>query len=102
MAHGNDMRLAYVPDSTSQISECIRMLRLTKVRSYAVLYTSSLFATTALLLWAFKITEDPSSPIDTLGFSDTANVRPFPFKANFELRVKNLKEIVEANLASLT
>lgn len=59
---------------------------------------SSLFINTALLLWAFNIREDPNAPINTMNFTDTANVRPLPFKALFEPRVDNLREIVDSHL----
>lgn len=57
---------------------------------------SSLFITTALLLWAYNISEDPSARIDTMAFSDTANVRPFPFKAVFTPRIAGLQEIIDS------
>ncbi|TFK68367.1 cytochrome P450 [Pluteus cervinus] len=47
----------------------------------------SLFITTALILWAFKITPDPSKPIDTMAFTPTANVHPLPFSVRFEPRI---------------
>ena len=51
-----------------------------------VLANRSLFINVALLLWAFRMTEDPETPIDTLGFTDTANTHPLPFKVVFEAR----------------
>ncbi|KAJ3550664.1 hypothetical protein NM688_g5022 [Phlebia brevispora] len=59
---------------------------------------NSLYINTALLLWAFNITENPKAPIDTMNFTDTANVRPLPFKAIFEPRMDNLQDIIEAHL----
>ncbi|KAJ7587116.1 cytochrome P450 [Mycena floridula] len=47
----------------------------------------SLFINTALLLWAFRVSEDPLSPIDTMAFTPTANMQPLPFKARFEPRL---------------
>ncbi|KAF7796940.1 hypothetical protein EIP86_008126 [Pleurotus ostreatoroseus] len=60
---------------------------------------NSLFINTALILWAFNIRENPEAPIDTMNFTDTANVRPLPFKAIFEPRVDNLEEIIESHVA---
>jgi hypothetical protein len=61
---------------------------------------SSLFINTAFLLWAFNITEDPKTPIDTMGFTDHANVRMLPFKAVYIPRVPGLQDIVEAEALS--
>ncbi|KIJ62332.1 hypothetical protein HYDPIDRAFT_42090 [Hydnomerulius pinastri MD-312] len=47
----------------------------------------SVFLNTALILWAFRISENPSAPIDTMAFSDTANMHAAPFEAKFEPRV---------------
>ncbi|KDQ65052.1 hypothetical protein JAAARDRAFT_146391, partial [Jaapia argillacea MUCL 33604] len=47
----------------------------------------SLFINTALLLWAFTISQNPAKPIDTLAFTNTANVHPLPFEAKFEPRI---------------
>ncbi|KAL5527311.1 hypothetical protein ACEPAG_6102 [Sanghuangporus baumii] len=55
----------------------------------------SVFINTASLLWAFNISQDPSSPIDSLAFTDTANSHPLPFRAKFEPRISNLRELVE-------
>lgn len=60
--------------------------------------SSSLFINTALLLWAFDIREDSAAPIDTMKFTDTANVRPLPFKAIFEPRVDSLQDMIESHL----
>ena len=54
----------------------------------------SLFINTAMLLWAFNIKQDPSSPIDTLAFTDVANTHPLPFKVKFEPRIHNLRELI--------
>lgn len=52
----------------------------------------SLFINTALLLWAFRICEDSKNPIDTLAFTNTANMHPLPFSVRFEPR-KDVKEL---------
>ncbi|THV06992.1 cytochrome P450 [Dendrothele bispora CBS 962.96] len=52
----------------------------------------SVFINTALLLWAFRILENPKSPIDITAFTSTANIHPLPFEANFEPR-QNPEEI---------
>jgi hypothetical protein len=54
----------------------------------------SVFINTALLLWAFKIAEDPAHPIDPMAFTDTANVHPLPFVAKFEPRIDNLRQLI--------
>jgi hypothetical protein len=52
------------------------------------------FINTALLLWAFKIAEDPAHPIDPMAFTDTANVHPLPFVAKLEPRIDNLRQLM--------
>jgi len=47
----------------------------------------SVFINTALILWAFRLSENPSSKIDTLAFTDSANMHAFPFEICFEKRV---------------
>ncbi|KIM50317.1 hypothetical protein SCLCIDRAFT_34419 [Scleroderma citrinum Foug A] len=47
----------------------------------------SIFITTVLILWSFRILEDAASPIDSFGFPDTPAVHPNPFNAIFEPRV---------------
>lgn len=59
---------------------------------------NSLFINTALILWAFSVGEDPAQPIDTMAFTDTANVRVHPFKAVYEPRIPRLREVVETYL----
>lgn len=54
----------------------------------------SLFINTAMILWAFNISQDPSVPIDTLAFTDTANTHPLPFKVKFEPRVQGLRDLI--------
>nr|GAT43916.1 cytochrome P450 [Mycena chlorophos] len=46
----------------------------------------SLFINTALLLWAFRIAQDEKHPIDTMAFTNTANMHPLPFEVCFEPR----------------
>ncbi|KAJ7336344.1 cytochrome P450 [Mycena albidolilacea] len=57
----------------------------------------SLFINTALLLWAFRIVEDKNKPIDTLAFTNTANVHPLPFSVRFEPRrdVKEMEQLLK-------
>ncbi|EGN94605.1 hypothetical protein SERLA73DRAFT_62286 [Serpula lacrymans var. lacrymans S7.3] len=47
----------------------------------------SVFINTALILWAFRISQNPSYPIDTHAFSDTANTHAAPFQVIFEKRM---------------
>ncbi|KAF8186770.1 cytochrome P450 [Pholiota molesta] len=49
--------------------------------------TASVFLNTALIQWAFNVKSDPSSPIDDLAFTASANTHPLPFKVIFEPRV---------------
>ncbi|KZT11592.1 cytochrome P450 [Laetiporus sulphureus 93-53] len=55
---------------------------------------NSLFINTALILWAFSITQNPSKPIDTFAFTDSANSHPLPFSVSLQPRVKNLEELL--------
>ncbi|KAJ7217488.1 cytochrome P450 [Mycena haematopus] len=57
----------------------------------------SLFINTALLLWAFRIVEDDKKPIDTLAFTNTANIHPLPFSVRFEPRrdVKEMEQLLK-------
>lgn len=55
---------------------------------------NSVYINTALLLWAFDITQVKGQEIDTLAFSNTANSHPHRFKARFEARVDNLSSVV--------
>ena len=52
----------------------------------------SVFINTALVLWAFKISEDPKHPINTFGIMDGALAHPESFVARFTPRVANLRE----------
>jgi len=47
----------------------------------------SIFINTALLLWSFRITQDPNSPIDDTGFVDGVIAHPKPFDACFAPRI---------------
>ena len=61
--------------------------------------TASIFLNTALTQWAFTIKADPSAPIDTLAFTESANAHPQPFKAIFEPRaaktLEGVRELME-------
>jgi len=46
----------------------------------------SIFINAALLLWSFRITQDPTNPIDDSGFVDGVIAHPKPFAACFEPR----------------
>ncbi|KAG1852411.1 cytochrome P450 [Suillus subalutaceus] len=47
----------------------------------------SIFMNTALILWAFRLSENPAAKIDTLAFSDTVVVHPAPFEICLEKRI---------------
>ncbi|KAG2099558.1 cytochrome P450 [Suillus discolor] len=47
----------------------------------------SVFINTALILWAFRLSENPAAKIDTLAFSDTVNVHAVPFEICFAKRI---------------
>ncbi|KAJ7151109.1 cytochrome P450 [Mycena filopes] len=57
----------------------------------------SLFINTALLLWAFRISQDPKAPIDTLAFTNMANTHPLPFSVRFDPRqdAAEMKELLK-------
>ncbi|CAL1703574.1 unnamed protein product [Somion occarium] len=57
----------------------------------------SLFINTALIFWAFNIHEDPNSPIDTTAFTDASVVHPLPFAVKIVPRIKNLRELLDAD-----
>jgi len=48
----------------------------------------SVFINTVLHLWAFRISEIPTAPIDIFAFIDTFNTHPLPFEVKFEPRIK--------------
>ncbi|KZT68699.1 cytochrome P450 [Daedalea quercina L-15889] len=56
---------------------------------------NSLFINTALTLWAFNITEDPSHPIDPDAFTDEALIFPQPFSVHFVPRIDGLVELLK-------
>ncbi|KAK0209427.1 cytochrome P450 [Armillaria fumosa] len=56
----------------------------------------SLFITTALLLWAFRITEDENPPIDQRNFKgEGISITPEVFDVYFERRVEKMDELLE-------
>ncbi|KAK0199583.1 cytochrome P450 [Desarmillaria ectypa] len=56
----------------------------------------SLFITTALLLWAFRISEDKKAPIDQQGFGgEGISITPDAFEVCFERRVEKMEELLE-------
>lgn len=48
--------------------------------------TASVLLNTALLQWAFKIKQDASNPINVMAFTNSALIRPLPFRVVFEPR----------------
>ncbi|KAJ7138849.1 cytochrome P450 [Mycena filopes] len=62
-----------------------------------MLQCRSLFITTALLLWAFRISQNPKAPIDTLAFANTVNTYPLPFSVRFDPRqnVDDMKQLLK-------
>lgn len=57
----------------------------------------SLFINTALVLWAFKVSQDPKSPIDTMAFTQGI-VHPLPFKVRFERRGEWVEDALSSGL----
>ncbi|KAK0468676.1 cytochrome P450 [Armillaria novae-zelandiae] len=56
----------------------------------------SLFITTALLLWAFRITEDDKAPIDQRRFKgEGISITPEAFNVHFQRRVEKMDELLE-------
>ncbi|KAI9572561.1 cytochrome P450 [Boletus coccyginus] len=55
----------------------------------------SVFINTALLLWSFRITQDPNSPIDDKGFVDGVIAHPKPFDACFTPRIADKAHLRE-------
>ncbi|KAG1807981.1 cytochrome P450 [Suillus subaureus] len=47
----------------------------------------SIFINTALILWAFHLSENPAAKIDTLAFSDTPSIHAAPFQICLETRI---------------
>lgn len=57
----------------------------------------SIFINAALLLWSFRVTQDPNSPIDDKGFVDGVIAHPKPFDACFTPRTADeahLREVM--------
>ncbi|KAF9230261.1 cytochrome P450 [Melanogaster broomeanus] len=56
----------------------------------------SVYINAALLLWSFRIAENPDKSIDVDSFTDTVVSRPPPFEAEFVLRMgeERLKEMI--------
>ncbi|KAK0447335.1 cytochrome P450 [Armillaria borealis] len=52
----------------------------------------SLFLTAAMILWAFDISKP--GPIDTMAFTQTANVHPLPFKVDIKPRFEGISELL--------
>lgn len=48
----------------------------------------SFFIAAALVLWGFRISQDPAAPINSFAFSKGVLAHPVPYKAIFELRVE--------------
>ncbi|KAG1798591.1 cytochrome P450 [Suillus plorans] len=47
----------------------------------------SVFVNTALILWAFRLSENPAAKIDTFAFSDTTHIHAAPFEICFAKRI---------------
>ncbi|EPS94879.1 hypothetical protein FOMPIDRAFT_1054643 [Fomitopsis schrenkii] len=56
---------------------------------------NSVFINTALILWAFNITQDPTAPIDPDAFTDEALIYPQPYNVNFNPRFDGLIEMLK-------
>ncbi|KAI6137179.1 cytochrome P450 [Pisolithus sp. B1] len=57
----------------------------------------SIFINAALLLWSFRITQDPKAPINDKGFVDGVIAHPKPFAACFTPRIgdeKHLRQVM--------
>jgi len=54
----------------------------------------SVFVNTALLLWAFQISQDPAKPIDTYAVLDSTIAHPLPFSIQVKERVPNVKDVI--------
>ncbi|KAK0184452.1 cytochrome P450 [Armillaria mellea] len=52
----------------------------------------SLFLTAAMILWAFNINKP--GPIDTMAFTQTANVHPLSFKVDIKPRFEGISELI--------
>ncbi|EIW85503.1 cytochrome P450 [Coniophora puteana RWD-64-598 SS2] len=60
----------------------------------------SLFITTALLFWAFRVSHDPSSPVDPNAFDGGLIAHSMPFKVAFKPRRSNVEEIKQAMMSA--
>ncbi|KAG2068658.1 cytochrome P450 [Suillus decipiens] len=60
------------------------------------LANNSLYITLALLLWSFRVAQQPDAPIDTHAFSDTVIPRAAPFEIDVipRMKVGKLREIM--------
>ncbi|KAG0696776.1 cytochrome P450 [Suillus ampliporus] len=47
----------------------------------------SVFINTAVILWAFRLSENPAAKIDPFAFSDTTNIQAAPFEICLEKRI---------------
>ncbi|KAH9832506.1 cytochrome P450 [Rhodofomes roseus] len=56
---------------------------------------NSLFINTALTLWAFNVSQNPSAPIDPDAFTDEALIFPQPFSVSFTPRIDGLLEVLK-------
>lgn len=56
--------------------------------------------TTAMLLWALKVEQDPSHPIDTLAFTDAPITHPLDFKVKFIPRIRDVKHVIETDASA--
>lgn len=65
------------------------------MHDYAILLPSSLFINTALMLWAFNMSNGPSRQIDPNALTDEMNVYPpVPYAAAFTPRVDEPGELL--------
>ncbi|KIY70581.1 cytochrome P450 [Cylindrobasidium torrendii FP15055 ss-10] len=54
----------------------------------------SLFISAAMLLWAFRISEDSKRPIDLKAIQPGVNIGPLPFTVDFEERIDRLSSLL--------
>ncbi|EMD34413.1 hypothetical protein CERSUDRAFT_86534 [Gelatoporia subvermispora B] len=59
----------------------------------------SVFINTALVLWAFELSQDPTKPIDTYAFRDRPIAHPEPFHVTYTPRIEKLqlKKILDSH-----
>lgn len=84
---------ASAPASISLI--CMLPTFTMRSRRHSPAQPSSVLLNTALLLWAFNIKEDPSSPIDTTAFRRSLITSPLPFSVIFEPRAAESAEGIQ-------